>query len=228
MIYFNLDKEIIKLNCDFKFYYNKIDITPTVLDRGKEIILANLPGDKHTICTINNDIPTKIPSHPYVLVNRSVLCNCGTEVENNFLLESIAMCQDANTSLVMYFTVNTVFTNYIGQFKLTEDLKSPILTNKTTSEYTLMIFLNSSGVDDSLFTASQTLKEYMLHYKHQKDIFDLQERHDVKELDLETPNKNFFTNNFIMDVIVFIIAIMLVIITMIILYVLYKHNKLKT
>ena len=41
MIYFNLDAETIKENCRFKFYYNKTDITPTVLDGGNQIILAN-------------------------------------------------------------------------------------------------------------------------------------------------------------------------------------------
>ena len=195
MIYFDLDKEIIKHNCDFKFYYNKTAITPIVLDGGNEIILTNWPDDKHIICTINNDIPIKIPSHPYILVNRSMLCNCGIEAENNFLLKSLTTCHDANTNLVMYFTVNTAFTNYIDQFNLTEDLKFPIFPNKTTSEYTLLIFFNNSGFDDSLFTAPQTLKEYITQHKHQKEIIDLNERHDINKLDLETPNKNFFTKN---------------------------------
>ena len=106
-------------------------------------------------------IPIEIPSHPYILVNRSVLHNCGTEVENNFLLESIATCHDANTNLVMYFTVNTAFSYYIDQFNLTEELKFPIITNKTTSEYTLPIFLNNTRFDDSIFTTPQTLKEYI-------------------------------------------------------------------
>ena len=39
-IYFDLDTEIIKKNCDFIFYY-KSDITLTVLDGGNEKILAN-------------------------------------------------------------------------------------------------------------------------------------------------------------------------------------------
>ena len=95
------------------FYYNKMDITPPILNGGNEIIFANWPNDKYIICTINNDILIEIPSHPYVLVNRSVLCNCGIEVENNFLLESLATCHDANTSLIMYFMVNTAFTNYL-------------------------------------------------------------------------------------------------------------------
>ena len=74
-IYFNLTTDIIKINCDFDFYFNKTDVIPTVLDGGDEIVLANWPHDKHIICNINNDIPIKISSHPYVLVNRSILHN---------------------------------------------------------------------------------------------------------------------------------------------------------
>ena len=102
VIYFDLDKEIIEQNCVFKFYYNKTDGTPTVLDRGNEIILTNWPDDKHLICSINNDIPIKILNHPYVFVNRSVLCNCGIKAENNFLLESLAAYHDAKTNLIVY------------------------------------------------------------------------------------------------------------------------------
>ena len=90
-IYFNLTTDIIKNNCNFKFYFNKTDITPTVLDGGDEIFLANWPNDKHIICNTNNDIPVKIPSHPYVLVNRSVLCNCSIEADNHYLLEPLLL-----------------------------------------------------------------------------------------------------------------------------------------
>ena len=58
----------------------------------------------------------------------------------------------------MFFTVSTTITNYIDHVNLNKDLKFPILSNKTTSEYTLPIFVNNSGFDDSLFTASQTSK----------------------------------------------------------------------
>ena len=71
-IYFNLTRDTIRQNCNFDFYYNKTDVDPTVLDGGDEIILANWPNDKHIICNINNDIPVKIPSHPYVSGNRSI------------------------------------------------------------------------------------------------------------------------------------------------------------
>ena len=140
-IYFDLDTDIIKTNCDLFSITNKLDITLTVLNGGNEIILANWPKDKHIICNINNDIPIEIPSHPYVLLNRSILCNCGIEAENNFLLESLATCHDSNIKLIMYFTVNNAFTNYLNEFNLTDELDVPILTNKSMSELTLPIFL---------------------------------------------------------------------------------------
>ena len=72
-IYFNLMTDIIKNNWDSDFYFNKTDVTPTVLDEGDEIVLANWPNDKDIICNVKNDIPIKILSHPYILINRSVL-----------------------------------------------------------------------------------------------------------------------------------------------------------
>ena len=91
-IYFDLGTDIIKENWNFRFYYNKTNITPTALDGGGEIILTYWPNNKHIICNINNDIPVRIPSHPYVLVNRSVLCNCSIKADNHYLLESLAAC----------------------------------------------------------------------------------------------------------------------------------------
>ena len=140
-IYFNLTTDIIKNNCNFDFYFNKTDVTPTVLDGGNEIVLANWPNDKHIICSINNDIPIKIPSHPYVSVNRSVLCNCEIEADNHHLLESIATCNSKINKLVMYFTINLAFTNYLDmQPNLTDSL--PIIRDRTRYEQPLSLNLS--------------------------------------------------------------------------------------
>ena len=181
-IYFNLDPEILKENCNFAFYYNKTDITPTMIDGGNKIILANWPNGKHIVCSINNDIPVRIPSHPYVLENRSVLCNCGIEVENNFLLESLAAWHESNSKLVMYFTVNTIFVNYLEQIdNLTETIDVPILKNKINFKQTLPISLNTSKFDSELLTAPKTLEDFIHQYNCKKEIFDLNERHDNTE-----------------------------------------------
>ena len=122
------------------FHFNKSDITPTVLDSRNEIMLANWPANECIICTIDNDFPMAIPSHPYILVNRSILCNCGIEAENNFLLESLAVCHDTNTKLIMYFTVNNASTNYLNEFNLMEEIDMLIFMKKSTLEITLPVF----------------------------------------------------------------------------------------
>ena len=95
---------------------------------------------KHIICNVNNDIPVKIPSLPYVLVNRSVLSNCEIEVEINFLLQSLVACHNVDSKLVMYFVVNTVFISYLDTLdNCTDSLKFPILLNRTSFKQTLSI-----------------------------------------------------------------------------------------
>ena len=114
-IYFNLESEVIKANCEFQYYYNKTDVNPTVLDGGFQIILANWSNYRKIMCSHNNNIPINIPGHPYVLMNQSILCNCDIEVESNFLLESLAACEgpETKTDLEMHFTVNLAFMNYL-------------------------------------------------------------------------------------------------------------------
>ena len=59
-VYFNSNHDI-KENCDFYYYHNKTDVMLSVLDGGKQIILANWPNYKRMICTYNNNIPINIP-----------------------------------------------------------------------------------------------------------------------------------------------------------------------
>ena len=226
-IYFNLTIGIIKNNCNFDFYFNKNYITPTVLDGGDEIVLANWPNDKHIICTVNNDIPVKIQSHPYVLVNRSVLCNCGIEADNHYLLESIAMCDNKISYLVMYFTINMAFTNYLAMLP---NLTNPSLLIKDGINYEQPLPLNLSVPDfDSSFRHAPTsLKGFMHDYVKNEEIFDLKQRHTSTVESLNNSNKNFFSNNYIVDIFVFTCSIISIISTTVIIYLFCKHKHIRT
>ena len=173
-IYFNLSTDIIRNNCNFDLYYNKTDVTPTVLDGGDEIILANWPNDKHIICNVNNDIPVKIPSHPYILVNRSVLCNCGIETDSHHLLESLATCDNKQSKLIMYFTINLPFSNYLELMpNMTEH--QTLNRDKTLKEQPLPVYLNVSCYYISLSDRPTKLKEFIHKYiqsGNDKDIFE--------------------------------------------------------
>ena len=154
-IYFNFTTDIIKSNCYFDFYFNMTDITPTVLDGGDEIVLENWPNDKHIICNVNNDIPVKISSHPYVLVNRSILCNCRIEADNHFLLESIAACDNESSNLVMYFTINMVFAHYLDMLP---NLANPFLQIKDRTTYEQPLPINLSIPDFEQFITACSYK----------------------------------------------------------------------
>ena len=227
VIYFNLTTDIIKNNCNFDFYYNKSDIIPTVLDGGNEIILANWLNDKHVICNINNDIPVKIPSHPYLLVDRSILCNCDLEVDNHHLLESLATCDKNNTKLKMYFTINLAFTNYLNEISNLTDHHS-IDRSITEYEQVLPIHINVSVTtfDSSLYSRPSRLRDFV--YKHIQDnsqeIFDLQERHT---LHASLSYKNFFSNT-IVNIFTFTSSMVSMITIILVIYLYCKHKHIRT
>ena len=158
-IYFTLGPEIIKENCEFKFYFNKTNIKPAMLDGRHQIILANWPSYRKMKCAHNNNILINIPSHPYVLMNRSILCNCDLEAESIFLLESLAACENPETKadLVMYFTVNLAFENYFEG--AIENLNTSISTNWTTQEQILPISIESFEYDPKLLSTPKTMKD---------------------------------------------------------------------
>ena len=140
-MYFNSNHDI-KENCDFYYCHNKPDLMPSVLDGGRQIILANWPNYKRIICTYNNNIPVNIPSHPNVLLNRNILCNCDIKTESNFLLELLAACgEHKKPDLEMYFTVNLALIDYLEQ--LNETITTPINRNWTNVRQSIPISLES-------------------------------------------------------------------------------------
>ena len=224
-IYFYLKSEVIKANCEFQYYYNKTDIKSTVLDGGFQIILANWPNYRKIMCSHNNNIPINIPGHPYVLMNRSILCNCDIEAENNFLLESLAACKGpvTKTDLEMHFTVNLAFVNYFKDIMEESDI--PISRKWTTQEQILPISLKTFEIDPKLTNAPKTPRELAIQYKGKRNVFD------KKEKDLDKPENNsrfqLFLNSFLADVLIFTAALITLIITLIIMYMLYGQSKLK-
>ena len=123
----------------------------------------NWPSYKKIICSFNNNIPVDIPSHPYVLLNWSILCNCNVEVERNFLLESLAGCDTSTTDLVIYFTANLAFVNYFDT--LIDSLDAPILQNWTTQEQILLISLQMFEFNSSSLQVPKMLMDFVHQYK---------------------------------------------------------------
>ena len=219
-IYFNLTTNIIKSNCYFDFYFNRTDVTPTGLDGGDKIVLANWPNNKHTLCNVNNDIPVKIPSHPYVLVNRNVLCNYGIETDNHYLLESLAACNNKDHNLVMYFTINMAFTNYLDTLP---NITTPsLIRDRTAYEQPLPVNLTFPAFDTSLMGVPTKLKNYMHNYAKHEEFFVSTAK------SLNNANKNFYSNNYIIDIFMFTSSIISLISTTLVIYLFCKHKHIRT
>ena len=162
-----------------------------------------------------------IPSHPYVLLDRDILCNCDIEAKNNFMLESLTLCgEHEKPDLEMYFTVNLAFVDYLDQ--LNETINIPIVRNCTCQMQILPISLESSNINSNLLQAPKTLKEFVGQYKEKRKLMDLQEK-TIKE-----PKFNAFLSSYIANVLVFVAGIISVILTFMIIYMLYRPSKLKS
>ena len=105
---------------------------------------------------------------------------------------------------------------------LTESLEFLVIKSRTTFEQTLPISLNISRFDKTVLTASTDLKEFINSYTYHKEIFDLQERHDSTKLNT---NKIFFSDNYIVDIFMFISAVISLLATTLTVYLLCKHKK---
>ena len=100
-----------------------------------------------------------MPSHLYVLLKRTVLCNCDIHAENYFLLQSIAACPGKQSALTMYYTANSAFMNnyfdnLIGNLE-GEKLDMHISQNWTTNEQVFPISLQTSEFDTNLLKAQR-------------------------------------------------------------------------
>ena len=160
-----------------------------------------------------------------MLLNKTILCNCIIEAENNFLLESIAACDPDNTDvdLEMYFVANTAFLNYFQG--LIDMLEVPFLHNVTTQEHILPISLESDDFYKELLAAPEMLRELVENYKRKKLNFDKQHEELDPEEDFEKGNFHF--NHLAHNIFIFVMAFISLIVAMIVIMLLFKGAKMQ-
>ena len=160
-----------------------------------------------------------IPSHPYILLDWNILCNCHIGGESNFLLESLAPCnKHKRPDLQMYFTVNLAFIDYLEQ--LNDTLTIPINRNWTNVKHPIPISLNSFQISLKLIHVPMMLKDFMEHYHDNRMTIVMQDK----------PQSKFrkFIKSFLIDMLMFIAAVLTVFIVLMIIYILTGQSKLKT
>ena len=147
------------------------------------------------------------------------------EVENNFLLESIAVCDPDGdgADLEMYFVANTAFLNYFEE--LINTLDAPFLHNVTKQEHVLPISLESDDFDRELLTAPETLRELVERYKQRKLNFNKQ--HETLDKEDDTFIETFIFNHMASKIFIFVMVIISLIIVLIVIMLIFKGEKMR-
>ena len=214
-----MNAKIIEENCEFQYFYNKTDVKPAVLDGGNEIILSNWPKSKYVICKDNHEYPIKIPRHPYVLLKRSILCNCDIHAEEHLLLESIATCPGKQSDMTIYYTVNTAFMPYLDTFK--EELELPSLEVNQIGQHrnkSFQFHYRQPLLIINYLKLPGTLNGLVQQYKQKSQMLDKAQ---------ENNPKNEFFDNIAIDIFLFVAAIISMLALIAITHIVCRHAKLK-
>ena len=118
------------------------------------------------------------------------------------------------------------FTNYLNMLP---NLTIPsLIKDRTTYEQPLPINLTFPVIDSSLKVAPTNLKNFMHNYAKYKEIFDFKQRHVSTVESLNNSNKNFFSNNYIVDIFMFTCSKISLISTTLVIYLFCKHKHIIT
>ena len=139
-IFYILTSDVVYSVCQFKYFYNTT-VTPSVLDGGPHILLANMLSTKRLVCSNNFHMAHPVPSYPYVLVNRSLLCNSHLESSLTYVLKSLGSCSTKD-KFTMYYSINSAFNHYMSSFGFPS--KTLSYTQLLSYEPVFDIFLNKS------------------------------------------------------------------------------------
>ena len=117
-IFYDLGPNMVTGSCTFKYMFDTI-VPPTILDAGKNLLLANFHGPRSVKCdTEDGGLAKPAPDHTYAVVSRKVLCDCQLDLEYASILKQISSCgEKSHYDMTLYFTVNLAFWQLLQQYQ---------------------------------------------------------------------------------------------------------------
>ena len=180
---YDMPDKAIEAACNIAYYYNTT-VTPSVLDGGDEIVLANILGNKLLDCDKDYHLPVPLTDEDYVKINKSMLCKCKIHQgklsgDNVQILRSLTACAGSVLNTQVQHTINLPFLFHVKEFISNdsaisrvarnlsammhrEDYTSPILNKE---DYTFPIYCKSysNSTDPNIMAKAkqslQTLKQ---------------------------------------------------------------------
>ena len=171
-------------------------VIPAVLDGGSQIVLANMLPEKRLICTYDQGLAKPLPTSPYVLVDRKILCHCHIQSGLTYVLKNVGSCNSTLQPKISY-TVNLAFLTFFSNF-LNQSFE--FSAQPLSIEQTLPIAMEDFSQDPNFKIYSQDSKVFLKlwHNWHMYTIrrsyflitkmnFFLKERQEWMEWECWTP-----------------------------------------
>ena len=122
-------------------------VAPTILDGGKDLLLANFHGPRSLKCdTKDGGLAKPAPEHTYAVVSRDFLCDCQLDLEYASVLKQISACgEKSHYDMSLHFTVNLAFWQLLKQYqpKLVRTIKPELKRLEQT--FPVKMFDNTKG-----------------------------------------------------------------------------------
>ena len=148
-------------------------VIPAVLDGGSQIVLANMLPEKRLICTYDQGLAKPLPTSPYVLVDRKILCHCHIQSGLTYVLKNVGSCNSTLQPRISY-TVNLAFLTFFSNF-LNQSFE--FSAKPLSIEQTLPIAMEDFSQDPNFKIYSQDSKVFpetlaqLAHVHYQKKLF---------------------------------------------------------
>ena len=224
VIFYKLPPALINSNCQFKYFYNT-SVIPSVLDGGSQIVLANMINKKKLSCRDSHNLARPLPSSNYVLVNRSLLCNCRLEADLTYLLQSAGSCTNNTHSPVLYYTINLAFRDTLADYIEDNNFLYPISNEPLKFPIHLTDFHDNHG--NKLPHQPTTLKEL-------KSFYDWKNKGHIPRVPhppithRKGRNKPSFLNSWTFKILTFILSLISICLLVPVIKMALNHNKLKS
>jgi hypothetical protein len=179
-LFYKIDENLIKENCNFEYFYD-IQVTPSILDGGDTLILANMFDQKNLQCSRHQNMAHPIANHPYIMVNRSILCDCRLETGMSYLYKSLSSCAENSSIQIMHVTVNLAFNLFFQD-----------MINKTKTLYIDKTKISHSNEQNAISELGSHKQEenFPIYLEDIRDPLTLDQPQSLKQL-LTVVNGNY-------------------------------------
>jgi len=228
-VFFQMEDALLRELCEFEYSFNKT-VVPSILDGGRHLVLANMPGQKYLRCFDNvarKPLPSK--QSDYMIIDKETLCGCDVETDLTVIQKTLSSCDNhTEMSPVMYIN-NAAITLHLDEFQKWDqeaDYTSTLMTEPQAFDFFLFEITNEiHHPPDTLRDLIDALNELNMNTTDWEKYTPLPIHPTLPPFMFEEEPKRFWTTPAVLFV-NFLVMILTVLVVAALVYLCYKQKFL--